>query len=92
MNLAEFREKIKQIEADYLLAKRRAVSDYVMANNPHKKGDVVSDRIGSIIITAIGLYISYTAPCAYYRGIIINKNGKPNKRGETRVIYQANLI
>ena len=91
MNFETYKEKTSKLqkELDDLLI------EFVESNNPYKIGDVVSDENYSILIQEILIDrcsgSSTKQPCAVYFGIILNKNGKPNKKGETRRIWQNNL-
>ena len=68
------------------------MEEFVKANNPYKIGDKVTDHIGTIIIEKIACNWGYSGvPCAVYFGVELNKDGKPNKRGNKRTAWQSNI-
>ena len=91
MDFETYKEKSSKLEKEL----NDLLVDFIESNNPHKIGDVVSDVYGSILIQDIlmdrcsGTLTKH--PCAVYCGIILNKNGKPNKKGETRRIWQNKM-
>jgi hypothetical protein len=65
--------------------------EYALANNPYKVGDLFTDHMGVIRVEKISVHFSsYGMPSCIYYGVIINKNGLYNKRGEKRNAYQTN--
>lgn len=81
----------QKLATDYEDAKNKLITQYCLANNPHKLGDVITDNVGSIRITAIGIYMSYSDPCCFYKGIQLKKDGSNSKRQEHTKIYQSNI-
>ena len=91
MDFKTYNEKSSKLEKDL----NDLLVEFIESNNPHKIGDVVSDDNGSILIQDILMDrcsgSQAKQPCAVYCGIILNKNGKPNKKGETRRIWQNKM-
>ena len=69
------------------------MKDFVRANNPYKIGDKITDHIGTVIFEKMGFNWGYLdKPCAIYFGTELNKDGKPNKKGSKRQVYQTNIV
>jgi hypothetical protein len=92
MTKEELGEAISQLNNKYAKALVELDKLYIVANNPYKKGDVVTDHIGSIRIGSISYNIANLDSCAVYRGIWLKKDGMENKKREERVVYQLNLL
>lgn len=94
MTYEEYKNKIKEIEAEANHRKKLLMKVYCDANNPYKVGDIVKDHIGSIQIESIAYDYgsSYSAPCCVYKGPVLKKDLTPVKRGEKRSCYQSNII
>ena len=65
--------------------------EFVDANNPYKIGDIVTDHKCTIRIEKIRYYLT-EKPCAFYSGVILNKDGSPRKDGKTETVYQSQII
>lgn len=91
MNLLEYKEKLAELEKVQKLERAELMKSYVKANNPYKIGDIVSDHCTTIKIESMGFDWGYYNPCATYFGVEINKDGKPNKRGNKSRVYQSNI-
>ena len=93
MTQYEYQLKLNQINKDHQIRLRFLAYDFAESNNPHKIGDIVTDRIGSIKIDIIHFTLGggkYLPECAY-TGIELTKKGEPNKRGKKRTVYQSNI-
>ncbi len=93
-SIDNYRIGLEQIERE-ALEKRNALSiAFAKANNPHKKGDIIADSTGSIIIEEIKVQRGYNnvLPTCIYYGIELKKDGTPRVRQERRAVYQSNLI
>ena len=93
MTRQEFHEKLDKIEFEYNIAKNRLYREYAISNNDVKVGDTVEDHIGSILVEKISCDYSNAAgflQCTYF-GVELNKDGKPNKKGNKRTVWQNNL-
>jgi hypothetical protein len=93
MTKEEYLEEKEKIDKNCQTLKIELLKKYVSSNNQYKKGDIITDYIGSIIIEIFGYSygLNNINPCATYTGIEINKNGNPNKKGNRRTIYQPNI-
>lgn len=92
MTLLEYKEKLIELEKVQQLEKVELMKSYVGANNPYKIGDRVSDHSVTIEIESMGFDWGYGNPCASYLGVEINKDGKPNKRGNKSRVWQSNIV
>jgi hypothetical protein len=94
MDFETYKEKIKDLEKEFENKKTALMKEFVLANNPYKIGDKITDHIGTIIIESIGFaYIGYgSPPCATYFGKELKKDGEPKKNGNKRRVWQSNII
>lgn len=94
MTKEEYDKQVKDLETEFQNKVRDLCHRYAKENNPYNIGDTISDNIGTIVITKLRIYRSPLCkyPSIEYTGTILNKNGKPNKRLETRTAYQQNII
>ena len=94
MTHKHYLEEIKKLQSELDDKLLNLMKEFVRSNNPYKKGDIVTDRMGGILIESM----SYSwgslnnKPCAVYYGIELKKDGTPNKRGTKRNVYQSNII
>lgn len=93
MDKIEFESRMKIIEEKAIKEKIILMKECALSNNKHNVGDVFTDHIGSIIIERVDLspYYSKMPSCAF-AGIILLKDGKPNKNGKNRIAFQCNDI
>lgn len=93
MNLEEYKEGMKSLKYIHSKNVEALHIEYANSNNPHKKGEIVTDHIGSIIIDYIG-YSVYAEICTCtYRGVMCRKkDNKPYASGQYREVFQTNLI
>jgi hypothetical protein len=85
-------EKMMQIDRSYKAAKDELYKEFAYANNPYKIGDIVTDRIGTVKIEKIQIYLGlHTFPQCVYTGVELTKKGEPNKKGNKRSVYQSNI-
>lgn len=91
MTLQDYTEGIsrikKQKERELLILAEK----FAQERNTIKRGDTITDHIGSICVEKIVLYNDRVPSCIYV-GCCLTKKGKPFKSGEKRGIYQTNLI
>lgn len=94
MNYEEYLEKTKQLQYDLDQKKTELMKEFVRANNPYKKGDVITDHVGTILVETMGFAWGYlgSQPCATYTGLELKKDGTPNKKGNKRTVWQSNII
>ena len=90
----EYLLELKSIEKEKFEALQDLMERFIIANNPHKKGDIVSDGTDTIVIETImchaGMY--QNKPCAVYFGTCLKKDGTPRKDGKKAKVYQSNLV
>lgn len=91
MTLEEYLLEVKAIEQEKFEALQELVKLYIQSNNPHGKGDIVSDHSNTIIIEKIMYYIGNN-PCAVYYGTVLKKDGTHIKDGKKAKVYQSNLV
>jgi hypothetical protein len=94
MTFEDYQSKVKQLESDFEALKTDYMRDFVIANNPYKKGDIVTDHIGTIKIESMRFSWGGLGrqPCAIYYGVELKKNGEPKKNGNKRDVYQSNVL
>ena len=92
MTKEEYLQGIKEIESKMDLLKTDLMKEYVKSNNPYKKGDIVTDGIGSLRIESMGFSWGYVSPCAVYRGIELKKDGSECKKQTGRTVFQSNIL
>jgi hypothetical protein len=90
MTRQEYDSKLKEMELDFDRRKTQLAKEFALSNNGYKVGDVFADHIGRIRIEKISFYFSYKEPSCVYFGLILNKDGSPNKRGKKREAFQIN--
>jgi hypothetical protein len=91
MDIAEYKDRVKQLEEKLDTDRAELMKQFVRDNNPYKVGDIITDHIGSIKIEKMGYSWGYGKPCATYYGIELKKDGTPNKRNSSRWAFQSNL-
>jgi hypothetical protein len=92
MNHAEYLEKVKQLESDFEMKKISLMKEFVVANNPYKVGDTVTDLAGTILIESMGFaWGANSKPCATYYGPELKKDGTPKKNRDKRRVWQSNV-
>ena len=91
MTKEEFISKIGQINSIRDSAIDKVSYEYAMSNNIFKKGDVIEDHIGSIIIDSIQWTKGKDLPYCIYFGRVLTKSGKLTKRPHTRNVWPSNI-
>jgi hypothetical protein len=88
-----YKSQMAAIEAAAQKSKRDLMLDFARKNNPYKKGDIIEDMNKKIRIDGmfVGMPFLGSLPCMVYVGVILLKNGTPNKLGKTDEIYQNNI-
>lgn len=96
MNKQEYLEKRKELKNDFEAKLDKLDENYAADNNPYAVGDIIKDHIDTIKIESMFYVPSDTLatriPYVVYIGVIINKDGKPNKRRKKSKIHQPNII
>lgn len=92
MKLEEYQGRLEAIQEDAKLKQRRLEQEFARSNSHVETGDMVTDYIGSVRVTEIGYYMTDGVPGCCYHGYCYTKAGKPFKSGETRNVYQGNLV
>lgn len=90
MELEEYNNKKQELYDQYKKDGRRLALDFAISHSSVKKGDFVTDHIGTIKVESFGLFPDNT-PSMIYKGIEYTKAGKPTKKGNKRSVYQINL-
>lgn len=92
MTKQEFDNRNTELYAEYKRKRNALLQEYVMSNARAKIGDTITDKHGhSIIVKYIGIAEYYGSEIIYYNGVKLNKNGQPNKKGDTETIYDERL-
>ena len=93
MKLSKYRDELSFLR---MMAEQREFDlamKYAKSKGDHKKGDIVADHIGHIIVDDISIDFTFAKePSFVYTGPVVNKNGKPRKNGGVREVWQVNLI
>lgn len=92
MTLGEYKDKIKEIEDNATQSKTKLQIEYANFHNPYKKGDIVTDHIGSIIIEFWKISVYNKIPSCVYWGLELKKDKTPKKIPTRRDVWQENII
>lgn len=92
--LEEYRKRVIQIEEEAKDKKRQLVREFALANNPYKKGDIITDHNGSLLIEKLIINWGFgnSLPYCSYSGVELKKDGTPMKRQSARSVSQDNII
>lgn len=92
--IEKYREKIAEIEEEAAQKKRLLVREFALGNNPYKKGDIIKDDIGSLIIEKVQVHFGFgnSLPYCSYTGVELKKDGTPRLKQDNRRISQLNII
>ena len=92
MTIQEYKEKQKELKAEYVKKGQDLDIEFAKANNPHKVGDIVTDHIGSIEVERISYGYSFDSmPCVIYIGTELKKDGTKKKNDSVRSVYSTNI-
>ena len=92
MTIQEYKEKQKELKAEYTKKEQALDIEFANANNPYKVGDIVTDHIGSIEVERISYGYSFNSmPCVIYIGTELKKDGTKKKNDSVRNVYSTNL-
>ena len=93
MTTEEYKHKIAKLNETFEREKSLINREYAFSNNYLKKGDIVTDHLGSILIEKIQFTTSFTTgmPCCVYTGVELKKDGTPTKAAKIRSIHQTNI-
>jgi hypothetical protein len=95
MTPQEYTQKLELLQREFETAKKEISKRFVLTNNTVKIGDVIKDNTTAIKVEKIQIAMPFTRdelPSAVYTGIIVNKDGKPNKKGQKASVWQRNLV
>ena len=92
MTIQEYKEKQKELKAEYTKKEQALDIEFANANNLHKVGDIVTDHVGSIEVERISYgYSILSIPCVIYIGTELKKDGTKKKNNSVRSVYSTNL-
>lgn len=97
MTPEEYKAQLQQAEEQYANERKRIHIAYAMANNPHKKGEIITDGIQTIRIEKIRTYMDGfgSLPMCIYDGPALKKDGAEKKDRKGNIIqasiYQVNM-
>ena len=95
MTEEEYKTKLKGIEDNFELSKRKLNYEYAMSTAIFKVGDIIGDSRWSLLIDRITVSAySYELPKPVYHGLELRKDLSPRKDGSRVCIYgnDAKLI
>lgn len=94
MEKEEYIEELKVLTDEFDVKRKALAKEFAFSNSTVKEGDVVKDNVKSIIVSKIqwsfGSFGDF--PYCIYTGIQLNKDGKPNKKGERSSITSDRLL
>jgi hypothetical protein len=92
--LEAYKERLAAIEEEKKQKENEVIREFALALNPYKKGDIIKDSEGGMIIQSIRLNRAYSNKLPYctYRGTELKKDGTPRKVQRGRSIAQFNII
>lgn len=95
MRIEEYREGLIKVEEISKKAKAELAFNYAIANNPHKKGDIIQDGKTKILIQESDVRIASGGgpgiPTCVFRGPIIQDDATRDEV-EWGEIWQTNII
>lgn len=92
MTIQEYKEKQKELKAEYTKKEQALDIEFAKANNLHKVGDIVTDHVGSIEVERISYgYSIESIPCVIYIGTELKKDGTKKKNDSVRNVYSTNI-
>lgn len=89
MTKEEYKERQKQLDAQYKNGRIELAKEYAHDNNPFQIGDIVSGNGTTIKITKLGYYISFDDPQMSLHGIELKKDLTPAKKQLNTVTYST---
>lgn len=90
-DLKQYEEALNKIDKTAAAKKKHLAKEYALSHNPIKKGDIITDHIGSIRVDKLVEILYFTPPSCIYDGVQVTKTGKPYKSGKRRSVCQENL-
>jgi hypothetical protein len=96
MDIKEYREAVNRIEETARKAKADLSFAYAVNNNPHKKGDTITDGSTTIQIHESDVRIhsdekSPGTPVCVFRGPQVTEDGELDNDGVWKEIWQPNI-
>jgi len=93
MDIKEYKERVKHMEAMHKKELQAFASEYAMSNNIVKDGDIVSNGKMTVLVDRIslGYFFGEHTPQCIYTGPELTKKGTPYKNGQREAIYQLRL-
>jgi len=93
MEDSEYKTKLKLIDADYALAKRKLQVECAHRNEICSVGDIITNNIFTIIVDKILAYVNVDGvPEPVYTGQELTKTLVPKKSKERGAIYGNNNV
>lgn len=93
MTNEEYDKRLEEINRIAEVSKRDLIIKYCNENAKYNIGDIVTDRIGSVLVKKIKAYQGLSHyPDPVYDGIEVKKDGAPKKKLTERRVYQSNII
>lgn len=86
MNIEEFKTKLVELEAKYVGDVQQLKKKYALSNNTVKLGDIVTDHMGSVLVTKISVNYS-EVPSAVFHGRVLRRDLSPTKKESFRVVH-----
>lgn len=94
MNIEEYKNRKSVIDHDYNKRLSALDREFAFSNSVAKVGDIVTDHIGSVLVSHIKFSTSAYGgnPTCVYFGIELTKKMQPKKYGAVRGVWQENLL
>ena len=94
MTEQEYKEQLDFLKNDFELKKKNLSIVFCLSKAEYKKGDVIEDHIGKVLVEKVQLTHSTfgSIPEPLYYGLVLKKDGKPTKKEERRHVYVDNII
>jgi hypothetical protein len=91
MTQQEYKDQLNMLRQVFETDKKVLAKKYAFANNKVEVGDIVSDLGGSIKVESVKVSINQEYPCCVYQGVLLKKDGTPNKRGDLYTVWQTSM-
>ena len=93
MDIEEYKNRKSVIDHDYNKSLRALDREFAFSNSVVRVGDIVTDHIGSVIVSDIKLSrgLGSNPACVYY-GVELTKKMQAKKSGAVRGVWQENLL
>jgi hypothetical protein len=90
----EFKQALEELGKEYERKERELVHKCAKSKQLYHVGDVIEDKLSKhrILIKKCHASHFFGLVDVYYSGVLLNKNGSPNKRGHESHILQGSAV